>query len=110
MIKPVQSYAGDIQLHKGKQLNVTYKGKPLIVGESVGSVGDPGLVALRYGETVRDGGVAVNVYRIGDSGVDFRREAALASDGVMELTVRAEYKLLKPVETSHLLISLCVPV
>jgi len=106
----VQSYAADIQLHKGKQLNVTYKGKPLIVGESVGAVGEPGVAGLGYGEMVRDGTVAINVYRIGDLGVDFRREAVLASDGVLELTVRAEYKLLKPVEPRYLLYSFAIPV
>lgn len=35
LITAVQSSTTDIQFHKGKQLNVTYKGKPLIVEESV---------------------------------------------------------------------------
>lgn len=108
--KEINNSPGAIQLHKGKHLNVTYRGKALIVEETIGSLGDPGLAAQHYVETVKDGTTALNLYRIGTQDVDFRREAALSADGILELTVRAEYKLLKPIEPRYLLYSFALPV
>ena len=104
-----KAWRKDIKLTKSKNLQVTYRGDPLIIEEIIGSLGDPAKIAKNFKVSEKNGQLTLNAYSLGHPEIDFRREVSLDKNGILEITVRAEHKLLKPKEPRYLLYSFALP-